>query len=356
MNIKNKIRVGLGLIFIIVLFFGGISIYFISQLSDSAKVILKNNYETLSFTRGMRTVLDINKLPLNGAAKADFNTELVKQEHNITEKGEYQATAEVRKAFTVLQNAAATQSQQESAVYDARNALRKIEGLNMAAIVTKTDAAQASVNNAVIILGVICCFTFLALFSFSVNISGFVADPLLKLKEALVEISNKNYNYCLELNKNEEFEDLSDAFNRMTALLKKRDDEGLTQVFAEQTRLETIIEHMPDAVIITNENQEIAFINTPAKDIFSLHDQKIIGRTVNQMAAAHRMIKTVLQNNSDEGSFKFEVNGKDAQFRMESFEIYVPNIATIKPDEINIARLPAGKVYLLKHIGEFEGA
>src|SRR5579862_2380589 len=86
MKIKQKIRLGLGLIFIFVLFFGVISIYFISQLSNSSKVILKNNYETLSFTREMRAVLDENSLPLNSTAQAAFNTQLVKQEHNITEK------------------------------------------------------------------------------------------------------------------------------------------------------------------------------------------------------------------------------------------------------------------------------
>ena len=92
MKIKQKIRLGLGLIFIVVLFFGVISIYFISQLSNSSKVILKNNYATLGFTREMRAVLDENKLPLPAAAKTAFNTQLVKQEHNITEKGEREAT------------------------------------------------------------------------------------------------------------------------------------------------------------------------------------------------------------------------------------------------------------------------
>src|SRR5690242_40445 len=105
MKIKQKIRLGLGLIFIVVLFFGVISIFFISQLSNSSKVILKNNYETLSFTREMRTIFDENKLPLSTAAQAAFNAQLVKQEHNITEKGESEATAQVRASFTALQSA-----------------------------------------------------------------------------------------------------------------------------------------------------------------------------------------------------------------------------------------------------------
>ena len=58
MKIKNKLRLGFGFIFIVVLFFGIVSLYYITEISDNAKVILKNNYETLNYSREMRTILD----------------------------------------------------------------------------------------------------------------------------------------------------------------------------------------------------------------------------------------------------------------------------------------------------------
>lgn len=352
MKIKQKIRLGLGLIFIVVLFFGVISIYFISRLSNSSKVILKNNYETLTFTRGMRAVLDDNKLPLTDAAKTAFNTQLLKQEHNITEKGEREATAQVRGSFTILQSAGAPLAQQETAEHEARIALNTIEGLNMHAIVVKTDAAQASVNNAVLILGIVCCFTFLLLFSFSVNISAFIADPLIKLREAFAEISRKNYDHRIGFGSNLEFEELTDAFNRMAARLKERDNLSITEVLAEKHRIEAIIEHLPEAVIITDEKQEIVFINTSAQSLFSLQGQKLTGKSAAQLSASNKLLRRVFENTSGEGSYKFEVDGKEALFHMESIDIFVPNIATIMTDELNIARVPAGKIYLLKNIGE----
>ncbi|MGZ3821947.1 MAG: HAMP domain-containing protein, partial [Mucilaginibacter sp.] len=228
MKIKNKIRLGFGLIIVIVLFAGALSIFFINQLSDSAKVILKNNYETLSFAKEMRTVLDENNLPLNDAAKKAFNTQLVKQEHNITEKGEDAATAALRNAFAILQSPASTLASQQGAEHDARVHLRKIEELNMAAIVHKTDAAQASVNNATLILGLIGCFAFLALFSFSVNVSGFIAEPLITLTDGLNEISRKNYDQTLNFSKGDEFAGVADAFNEMAGRLKFREHAGQT--------------------------------------------------------------------------------------------------------------------------------
>jgi NtrC-family two-component system sensor histidine kinase KinB len=353
MNIKNKIRLGLGMIFIVVLCFGAVSIYFISQLSNGAKVILKNNYETLSFTRGMRTVLDENKLPLNDAAKLAFNAQLVKQEHNITEKGEYAATARVRADFGILQSATATLAQQESALYDARRALRTIEGLNMNAIVTKTDAAQASVNNAVVILGIVCCVTFLMLFSFSVNISGFMAEPVIKLREALGEVTNNNYDHQLNFSKNEELEELAETFNKMTSHLRDRENRVLTEDLTEKKRIEIIIGQMHDAVIVTDEDQNVAFINTAAQNLFNLGRQKLVGRPARELAANNSQMRTVLEDESGAGSFKFELDGKETLFKFESTEIHIPNIASLKFDELNIARVAAGKVYVVRNISEF---
>lgn len=352
MKIKQKIRLGLGLIFIVVLFFGVISIYFVSQLSNSSKVILKNNYETLSFTREMRTVLDENKLPLTSAAQAAFDAQLIKQEHNITEKGEREATAQVRASFNALQSATTPIAQQEVAEQNARIALRTIEGLNMHAIVVKTDAAQASVNNAVLILGIVCCFTFLLLFSFSVNISAFVADPLIKLREAFAEISRKNYDHRMGFGNDMEFEELTSSFNMMAATLKEREKANTTDTLAEKNRIMAIIEHMSEAIIITDANQQVAFINTAAQAIFHLDHQKVVGKPAGLIASSNKLFHRIFEGAKADASYKIAVGGREEIFQLETIDVFVPNIDGIRSDELNIARLPAGKIYILRNVGE----
>ena len=102
MKIRKKLFLGFGLLFIVVLFFGAVSIYYVEEISETAKVTLKNNYETLTFTRAMRSVLDENDLPLTSRAASTFDNALKKQENNITERGEREATAGVRKDFGLL--------------------------------------------------------------------------------------------------------------------------------------------------------------------------------------------------------------------------------------------------------------
>src|SRR5882757_5487390 len=102
MKIKKKLLLGFGLLFIVVLLFGAVSVYYIKVISETANVTLKNNYATLKFTREMRSVLDENDLPLNASASEVFDNALKKQEHNITEPGEAVATHDLRKAFNLL--------------------------------------------------------------------------------------------------------------------------------------------------------------------------------------------------------------------------------------------------------------
>lgn len=352
MKIKHKIRLGFGLIIVIVLFAGALSIYFIDQLSDDAKVVLKNNYETLSFAREMRTVIDDNSLPLSDAARSAFNKQLVRQEHNVTEKGEDAATASLRNDFNTLQSPASTVEKQQKAEHEIRVDLRKIEELNMQAIVHKTEAAQASVNNATLILGLIGCFAFLALFSFSVNVGGFIAEPLITLTDALNEISRKNFDHRLNFSKTDEFAEVATAFNHLASRMKEMGQHDLTEIFAEKQRIETIIEHVHDAIIVLSEKQEILFINTAAQNLLKLHDRKLTGKLASQFTDGNKLFKSIVEDEGNISSLKIAHEGKDSLFQLESMEVFVPNVNGFKTDEVNIARLSAGKVYILRNLSE----
>jgi NtrC-family two-component system sensor histidine kinase KinB len=223
----------------------------------------------------------------------------------------------------------------------------------MQAIVRKNDAAQASVNNATLILGIIGCVTFLALFSFSVNISGFIAEPLITLTDGLGEISRKNYNYRLNFSKSDEFAEVAAAFNEMAENLKNIDQNNSSKILAEKQRIETIIEHVHDAVIVLNEKQEILFVNTAAQELLNLHTHKPKDKTARQFPINNNLIKSILESQGDVSSLKIAHDGKESAFQLESVEIFIPNITDLKNDEINIARVSAGKIYVLRNLTEF---
>lgn len=351
MKIKNKLRLGFGFLFMVVLFFGATSLYYIQEISKNAKVILKNNYETLSYTKAMRTILDDNSLPLNAAVISQFDKQLINQEHNVTEQGELEATKALRNDFNNLDRQTLLPSLQQTERL-MRQHLRAIEGLNMQAIVRKNERARQSVNRATMFLGFVGGFTFLILFSFSVNFPDIINSPLRALLDGIREISHKNYSQRLNFNKNDEFGEVATAFNDMAARLNEWENSNLAKVLSEKIRIETIIEQMQDAIIGINEKQEVLFINDTARNLLNLNQQKVVGIKTTELARGNDLLHSIIKQDAKDKPFKIVVNGKESFFQLESREIRVPSVNN-RQDEINIASSSAGKVYSLKNITEF---
>jgi len=354
MKVKNKLRLGFGFLFVVVLFFGLISLFYINEISNSAKVILKDNYESLSFTRDMRTVLDDHDLPLSAQSAADFDNQLTKEEHNITEAGELDAVQNLRKVFNQLKDKTTPASQLKLAERDARKYLRTIDMVNMKAIVIKNDKAHASVKNASIFLGFAGTFTFLILFSFSINFPGIISGPLNSLLAGIREIAQKNYTQRIHFDKNDEFAEVANAFNDMAFRLDEWENSNLSKILSEKIRIETIIEQMHDAIIGINENQEILFINSAAKNILGLKENRPEGKSVKTIINENDLFKSIIEGEKTGVPFKIFADGKDSHFQLETREISVPNLSQDHTSPVVKAQKSAGKVYILRNITEFK--
>lgn len=347
MKVKNKLRLGFGFLFLVVLFFGGLSILLINQIATNGKVILKNNYETLTFVREMRSILDERAQPLDPAAVKAFEQQLALQEHNVTERGEGQATSLLHEHFNQLRTS-------PSVIRAIRQDLKQIEILNMQAIVRKNDQANRSVDKALLFLGLAGSFTFLVLFSFSVNFPGTIANPLNVLLKGIRQISQKNYEERIHFDNKDEFAEVAGAFNDMAARLNEWENSNLSQIMSEKQRIETIIEQMQDAIIGVSEQQQVLFINTAAKTMLNLSDQKYEGQQVAAIARHNDLLKSIIDTEGSGRPFRIVVNGKDAFFQLDSTEITVPNIAPAGDETIRIARRSAGRVYILRNVTEFK--
>ncbi|MGB4398505.1 MAG: MCP four helix bundle domain-containing protein, partial [Daejeonella sp.] len=178
MKIKTKLHLGFSFLFLMMLFFGAFAGYYLKDIADSSKVILRDNYETLNILKELRRIVDNQDLPLSKISAERLEMLLKKQEKNITEKGEADLTALIRRDFELLKTNTSNDTEQRGVIRDLRNNITQIEELNMRAIVRKNDRAQNSVKEANLYLQIIGSFIIIILFSFIVNIPGFIADPL----------------------------------------------------------------------------------------------------------------------------------------------------------------------------------
>ncbi|MEO7214454.1 ATP-binding protein [Mucilaginibacter sp.] len=353
MKVKTKLRLGFGFLFVVVLAFGATALFYLRDISESSKGILKDNYKSLGFVRQMRNTLDENSLPLGVVAAKKFNTYLQSQEHNLTEPGEKKPTQQLRATFLALQTGSENIAGQQAVEKEARHLLSEIERINMQAIVRKDDSARSKVDNATFILGLVGSFSFMVLFSFSVNFPGFIANPLKALVEGIREIGQKNYDKRLYFEENDEFADVANAFNSMAAKLNDWENSNLATVISEKRRIETIIEQMQDAIIGVNEKREVLFMNDAARKTLNISDDKVVGKNTDALIKGNDLFRSIIGDEATVKQLKVVLDGREAYFQLQSSSIVVPNVNE-PADVLQLASRSAGKVYILKNITEFK--
>lgn len=354
MKIKNKLRLGFGFLFVVILFFGGVSLYYMNEISIRSKVILKDNYETLSFTSKMRSIIDEDSLPLSAKAQEMFNRELGLEEKNITEAGEGKAVAALKVAYASIIDPATDLRTKQKALSQVRLQLKIIDDVNMNAIVRKNAVAQNAIEKSAMYVIFAASVCFLILFSFIVNFPGFVANPLREFADAIREISRKNYKQRLEFKGSDEFSELADSFNVMTAELNKWENSNLAKLQSEKLRIETIIEQMQDAIIGVNERQEIIFFNKVAGQLLNLDQQQVIGANAAELRKKNDLLNRILQEDTVNKPMKIYADQKESYFQLERREIRIPNYDDHADNAMVQTGKAAGEVYILKNITKFK--
>ncbi|WP_316809073.1 ATP-binding protein [Pedobacter agri] len=353
MKIKTKLRLGFGFLFIIVLSFGLIALFFLNELSDKSKVILKDNYKSLKYVAAMRNVIDESNFPLPAAKAKVFEQNLSNEGQNITETGEKLAFQKLELAYKTLKNSS-TESINENSLKSLRSALQNIEEVNMKAIYDKNEMANATSSQANLYISIAAMIAFLILFTFIVNFPGFVANPLAEFSDAIKQIGRKNYKQRLHFNNQDEFTELADSFNGMVVKLNEWENSNLSKIKSEKSRIEAIIAQMQDAIIGLNEQGEILFLNHLAAKLMNLDEEKIIGQNAAELMKKNELLKRIIKPEKEEKTLKIYADERESYFQLENREIIIPNYETPEDKTLFESSKSAGSVYVLKNITQFK--
>lgn len=353
MKIKTKLRLGFGFLFIIVLSFGLIALFFLNELSDKSKVILKDNYKSLKYVAAMRNVIDQDQFPLSSTQLAIFKKNLKNEGLNITEPGEKVAFEKLETAFKTL-NSSQSVSIKENSISDLRVAFQNIEQVNMKAIYDKNELANEASSRANLYIMIAATLSFIILFTFIVNFPGFVANPLAEFSAAIKQISRKNYKQRLHFENEDEFTELADSFNGMVVKLNEWENSNLSKIKSEKSRIEAIIAQMQDAIIGLNEKGEVLFLNHLAAKLMSLDEDKVIGQNVAELMQKNELLKRIIKPETNDNTLKIYADDKESYFLLENREIIIPNYEEQDENTLIASSKSAGSVYTLKNITQFK--
>jgi len=336
-RLKTKITLGVLFLYIMLLLVSILGYYYLNRLNEKAKFILKDNYESLEYSKNMLVALE-DMQQHRGAAMEVFSANLKKQQANVTERGERDATAEVTRIFELLQ---------KDSTIDAR-AIKKsiytIMDLNMAAIVGKNEKVKKTADNALMYIAIISGVCFLLGFTFVYNFPGYIANPIDALTEGIKGIANKQYSKRLYFTSGDEFGELATAFNTMAQRLDEYEHSNLARIMFEKQRAEAVIGSLKDATIGFDTNNIILFANTQALQLLNLPEREVVGQPAEAISKRNDLLR-FLVSNQENAPLKIVVDGKECFFTRETTDIqheekrigYVVilrNITTFKEQDI----------------------
>jgi len=346
MKIKTKVTLGVVFLFAVILGIGGFGLYNLYSLSEDSENILKDNYESLEFTKNIVRSCD-SLLTDSAHATIEIEKYIELQQLNVTEPGEKAATLALNDAFDVLRDKGINQDR----ISAIRKACLFIQDLNMQAIVKKNNITQSRADKAsTYVIIILTAFTLIA-FTFIVNFPSYIADPISKLTQSIKSIAAKNYEERLHFSRSDEFEELAEAFNLMAEKLDEYEHSNLAGILFEKKRIETIINRMPDPVIGLDERKKVVFANDKALQLLNLASNQLEGKYSPDIALANDLLRAMIKphasSDKDSTLIKVAIDGKENYFSKENIPIrYNP---TGEREEINI-----GEVILLKNVTPFK--
>jgi nitrogen fixation/metabolism regulation signal transduction histidine kinase len=368
MKIKTKLILAFVFLLVEFLFVSLFSLYFIFKISQQNNLITKNNNLSISYSENMlksmdkindfnsssifnpHFVPDIKELSL---FLTNFEKNLVNEENNITETGEKELARSVRENFekfkSLMSDSVRSSVKDKSGYYytillptvnEIKFALFAISDINMNAIIRKNLTANDTAGHSYIVLSIIATIFFLVFFAFIFGFPKYIADPIEILAKNVNEIANKNFKVRMAFNTNDEFGQISKAFNDIVVSLEEY-NKFETEILIERKELaESIIRRIDEPVLILDVNQNIIVVSILAEKLLNLNYINIINKSASEVAQKNELLRFMLRSLI-----------QDTSFQTNTFTLTSNDIKTIYTSEMNIITKPGRNSDLVVPIG-----
>lgn len=318
MRTKTRLSLWLGMLTLLVLVLGGVSLATIWNLGSEGRDVLKANYNSIEYAQRMLEAVDQEG---DTASRSSLLlTQLRNQQANITEAGEAELTMRLATAIAQFRSAPG----EIANTRELRKDLNGIIDLNRAAIIRKASDAEDRSDKAFVWISIAGTLCFLIAFTLFLSLPERIAEPIRVLTEGIDRIAAGHYNERVELQGGGEFGHMADRFNAMAGELERWENSNLARIMNEKTRAEAVINSLRDASIGVDDQGAILFANRQALELLGLAEHDVIGKHAPEAASRNDLFQYLL---SEKGAtpFKAVVDGKEQYFIADASPIQGPS-------------------------------
>ncbi len=225
-------------------------------------------------------------------------------------------------------------------VNEIKLALYAISDINMNAIIRKNRTANDTAGHSYIILSIIATIFFLVFFAFIFGFPKYIADPIEILAKNVNEIANKNFKVRMAFNTNDEFGQISKAFNDIVVRLEEYNRFETETLLERKELAESIIRRMDEPVLILDVNQNIILVSILAEKLLNLNYINIINKSASEVAQKNDLLNFMLRSLNE-----------DTSLQTNTFTLTSNDIRTTYTSEMKVITKPGKKSDLIVPIG-----
>ena len=344
MRIKNKLTLGICILFAMILMLGTLAISSVYELDRNSRNIYDANNNSLNYARSMLVALE--KIDSDPAALDVFIENFRLQEKNITETDELQATRILKEHLEEYQK-----NPDRKSIGKMRADLYRIMELNMISISHKNQMAEAAGENSLLWISVLFVFCILVSIALLAYFPKYIVKPIKELIKGIQEVADQNYKKRLPAGLGVEFGGVAASFNKMAERLEEFHDSSISDILSGKKYIEAIVNSITEPIIGLNEEMQIVFVNEEALNLLHLKKGDLLYRSATEVALKNdllrRLVKELVSPNEKQEPLKIYADNKESYFQAK----YIP-IRIVEAGENEQKNI--GNIILLNNITEFK--
>lgn len=367
-SIKSKMIRFFGAILFLLLLIAGYAAYLIHEIDQKNDDIRRTNEKAAKTIQSM--IHSLNELQhqqiqflflstrepdirqhfanQSRALRSRFWQDFSVAEHNLRAAEDHQLIDQLRIVFRnygartdsllMITNVDATTAYHRSQEYfQASNALLTslYESDNLFAKSTFLSAHQSFKRLLLMFGGVSILGIFLSII-FSVHLRRLLIHPFTELTHKINSFSERNYDLLASEKMPAEFHPLMSAFNEMAGRLKKYENTTLSKLSSEKHRLEGLINHLHDVIVLLDQDKRILTMNRLAEKLFQIPKKQLVGEYISDVAIHNNiMLETIRRlipaKDQPKSPLPMTISIENAQETIS----FLPELISIYPENAN---------------------
>lgn len=266
---------------------GALLIHQMSNLSQTAGVILKDNYTSVEAANTMRhTALEylVRETPAGRAAAiTDFNRALQRELNDITEPGEGALAATIRQQWLEF-----LQTPNYPAYARLAATLKSLETLNRNVMYAKEARATEAVHQLTLmaIIGLLLSLAIAFIVAYWLGLA--ITRPLRRLRQGIHELGPGGQHTELALYGVQELDEVAQEFNSLLRRLDSYERLNVDKLVYESAKTDALINSIEDGILLLDLQGMILHVNFMAAMLLQTEPNELIGRNISDLNLASR--------------------------------------------------------------------